>query len=79
MIRKFISLSIFLTTISIASFGENYFGRNEIAAWAKNIQVEGPTHAQIAMKKTDRFLNELSTKAGTETPRVCYASETIQI
>jgi hypothetical protein len=62
MIRRFIGMMIFTVTVSMASFGQDVFGRDDLVVWAKHIEVQGPKHAVIAMKKTDRFLTELSTR-----------------
>lgn len=71
MIRNFFGITVFLITISIASFGQNVFGRQDIQSWAHNVQQQGPDQARIAWQKTDQALAELVTHAGEETFLTC--------
>ena len=71
MIRKFFGMMLFIATILTASFGENIFGRSDIDHWAHAIGRHAPKQANVAMKKTDAFLGNLATQAGTEQSITC--------
>ena len=71
MIRKFVSVAIFLATISVASFGQDVFGRNDIVAWAHVVQEHGPEQAKLAWQRTDHALAQMVTNAGEETFLTC--------
>lgn len=65
MIRKFFGMMIFIATILTASFGEHIFSRADIDHWATNIRQNGPGHAHVALQKTDDFIANLATQAGS--------------
>jgi hypothetical protein len=71
MIRRFFGMVIFTTTILIASFGQNIFGRDDLITWMKTARVEAPRHASKAMERTDVFLSHLTPSAGSEASSVC--------
>jgi hypothetical protein len=71
MIRRFLGMIIFTTTILIASFGQNIFGRDDLISWMKTAQAEAPRHANRAMEQTDEFLSHLTPSAGSEADSVC--------
>lgn len=71
MIRKFLSVAIFTATITLASFGQDVFGRNDLIAWAYVIQEKGPQRVEIALQKTDEALAQLAPEAGGPQPAVC--------
>lgn len=76
MIRRFIGMMIFTVTITMASFGQDVFGREHLISWAKQIEAEGPKHAASAMKKTDIFLSQLAPQAGVEqAPTACFLKD----
>jgi len=77
MIRSFLSVAVFTATITLASFGQNIFGRNDIIHWAQVVQANGPHRAQVAWAKTDAALAQLAPDAGVETPQTC-SFETLQ-
>lgn len=65
MIRKFISLAVFIGTISLASFGQHIFGRQDIENLAIHIREKAPHQSRIALKKTDELLAQLVTESGS--------------
>lgn len=71
MIRNFFSIAVFLATITVASFGQDVFGRNDIIAWASVVQEQGPERVYVAWKKTDAALAQLVTNAGQESFASC--------
>jgi hypothetical protein len=64
MIRRLITLMVFTSTVLLAVYGQHLFGRQHLIAWAHKVQTEGPTHAKIAWRQTDRILANLSPRAG---------------
>jgi len=56
MIRKFFSLSIFITTVLIACFGQGIIGHSDIARLATYINNEGGPQAKAVLTKTDKVL-----------------------
>jgi hypothetical protein len=66
MIRRFIGMMIFSSTVTIAAFGQNVFGREDLINWAHRIQHEGPRHVQVAWRETDKMLAQLAPEAGQE-------------
>lgn len=74
MIRSFINVSVFATTVLWAAFGQNVFGRTHIEQWAHKVEHKAPIEAAKAWQKTDIFLASLAPGAGTPagTP-VCMA------
>lgn len=71
MIRKFCGMMVFVATVLTASFGQHLFGPQDLDRWASNVQEHGPEQARIALKKTDIFLGNLATQAGTGPVRTC--------
>lgn len=71
MIRNLFGVTVFLATISIASFGQNILSRDDLVHWAHNVQKYGPAQAQIAWQKTDEALAQLAPQAGQEILLTC--------
>lgn len=75
MIRRFCSVFVFMTTISLAAFGQNIFDRDDLVAVAHHVQKEAPKHAAIAWHKTDTALAALVTEAGPGSEPMCYIDD----
>lgn len=71
MIRKFIHVTIFTATISLASFGQEIFGRDDIIHLAERIQKQAPQRVEVALAKTDEALAQLVPEAGSAAPQIC--------
>ena len=75
MIRRFLTMSVFVTTVYMAAFGQHVFGREDLIRLGARIQAEAPAKAQKVWKQTDIMLASLAPEAGTEATSVCSFEE----
>ncbi len=68
MIRRLFTLCVFSLTVTLASFGQQVFGREHLIVLAHRVQAEGPARARTAWHETDKMLAHLVPQAGSEDP-----------
>lgn len=74
MIRRLFALCVFSLTVTVASFGQQVFGREHLIVLAHRIQAEGPGQARTAWHETDKMLAQLVPQAGSEDPYCTFES-----
>lgn len=87
MIRKFFGMMIFVATITLASFGQNIFGRSDIDHWAQAMQHQNAQSktgskagmAANALKKTDVFIQDIVTQSGSGPAMTCSFDDPLSV
>lgn len=64
MIRRLFALCVFVITVTLASFGQQVFGREHLIVLAHDLKTEGPQKARTALHQTDVLLASLAPQAG---------------
>lgn len=75
MIRRFFTMSVFVSTVYLAAFGQHIFGREHLIRLGHRLQAEAPAKTAEVWEQTDKMLASLTPEAGTAFNSLCSFDE----